>query len=988
MIGTVHSVPRLMPGQGFIIGVGTIGYPAEYEGADPQTLAQLGVSKVITLTSTYDHRIIQGAESGEFLRRDARPAARRRRLLRRDLRRASAVPYEPARWSTDRQPARRPGVAEREGRAGPPARSTCTASAATSSRTSTRSAGASRTPTPSSTSPTTASRIWDLDREFPVGGLGAGRLAARRCRCATSSASCATRTRARSASSTCTSRSPTRRTGSRSGSRAPPPASTLDEQRRILERLNAAEAFERFLHTKYLGQKRFSLEGAETLIPMLDALLSDAADAGMAEVVLGMRTAAGSTCSSTWSASATGRSSASSRAQLDPASGAGLRRREVPRRRDRQAPVAPSGAEIVRHARRRTRATSRRSTRSSRAWRAPSGDAQRTTTAAHTVLPVLVHGDAAFAGQGVVAETLNLSEVPGYEVGGTVHIVVNNQLGFTTAPELGRSSVYATDVAKMVQAPIFHVNGDDPEACVRVIQLAFAFRQDVPQGRRRRPGLLPALRPQRSRRARVHPAADVRAHRRAPQSVRKLYTETLVEPRRPHASKTRSRARATSAPGSTPRSRRRTRAGEPPESTVPPPGSDLAETCDTVVTAVEPRRARRHRRRARALARGLHRQPEARADPARTPDRVRRATRSTGRSPRRSRSARWCSRAPRCASPVRTRGAARSASATACSSTNDDRARVRAARAPRPTTRRRSCSTTPCSRSTPRSASSTATRSPTRRAGSCWEAQFGDFINGAQIDHRPVHRRRRGQVGPAQQRSSLLLPHGFEGQGPEHSSARIERFLALCAEDNLRVVYPTTAAQYFHVLRRQAIAVDRNAARLLHAEALPAHAADALARRRPHRRRASEIVLDDPSPSSTATPCSRCCVCTGKIGHELIGRARRAAARRRRSSASSSSTRGPRAELSALLDRYPERASRCGGCRRSRRTWARGTSCTTGCTRSCGDRAELRHIARPASAEPRERQHQGARPRAGAAPRRASPTSQLNRRQRPLALVG
>ncbi len=154
-------------------------------------------------------------------------------------------------------------------------------------------------------------------------------------------------------------------------------------------------------------------------------------------------------------------------------------------------------------------------------------DRRGDTTNRSQVLPVLVHGDAAFAGQGVVAETLNLSEVPGYEVGGTIHIVVNNQLGFTTAPELGRSSVYATDVAKMVQAPIFHVNGDDPEACVRVVELAFAFRQAfrkdvvVDMVCYRRFGHNEADEP-----AFTQPKMYelIRAHR----SVRKLYTETLV----------------------------------------------------------------------------------------------------------------------------------------------------------------------------------------------------------------------------------------------------------------------------------------------------------------------------------------------------------------------------------------------------------------------------------------------------------------------------
>ena len=243
---------------------------------------------------------------------------------------------------------------------------------------------------------------------------------------------------------------------------------------RILERLVAAEAFERFLHTKYLGHKRYSLEGAESTIPMLDALLSAAADDGVEESILGMPHRGRLNVLTNVVGKSYAQIFREFEGELDPlsAQGSGDVKYHVGATGKH---ASPEGNEIV-----VTLASNPSHLEAvdpvvegmARAEEDQKGDEER-----RKVLPILLHGDAAFAGQGVVAETLNLSEVPGYDVGGTVHLVVNNQLGFTTAPEIGRSAVYATDVAKMVQAPIFHVNGDDPEACVRVMQLAFAFRQ-------------------------------------------------------------------------------------------------------------------------------------------------------------------------------------------------------------------------------------------------------------------------------------------------------------------------------------------------------------------------------------------------------------------------------------------------------------------------------------------------------------------------------
>ena len=419
----------------------------------------------------------------------------------------------------------------------------------------------------------------------------------------------------------------------------------------------------------------------------------------------------------------------------------------------------------------------------------------------YTVLPVLIHGDAAFAGQGVVAETLNLSDLKGYRTGGTIHLVINNQLGFTTAPEFGRSSVYATDVAKMVQAPIFHVNGDDPEACVRVARLAFDFRQAfhkdvvIDMFCYRRHGHNEGDDP-----SYTQPLMYQRIDER--RSVRKLYTEALVK-RGDITLEEAEQALDDFSDQLAGRARRDPRAGAGRRAPRPAPAGAGRRAA-----------ARRDRRRPRRCSTGSSTRSTPSPEGFTVHPKLAEAVRDRGarcgerrrgrlgaRRGARLRLAR-SPRAPTSASPARTRRRGTFSHRHAVLVDYETGRGVRAARPRRPRPgqvldlRLARCP------STPRSASSTATRSCTSDALVCWEAQFGDFVNGAQIiiDQFLVAAEDKwGQTCGL----VLLLPHGYEGQGPEHSSARIERFLTLCAEDNIQVANATTAAQYFHLLRRQ-----------------------------------------------------------------------------------------------------------------------------------------------------------------------------------------
>jgi 2-oxoglutarate dehydrogenase E1 component len=861
-IGTVHSVPRLMPGQGFIIGVGAIGFPAEYEGADPQTLAKLGVSKTITLTSTYDHRIIQGVESGEFL------GVVHRLLVGDDefydeIFKSFAVPYEPARWSVDITAAEEDSIAAHD-----------KAVHVQQLINMYRVRGhllANLDPLGRKDPQTHAEldineydlTIWDLEREFPTGGLAGTPVMKLR-----DILGLLRNAYARTIGVEYMHiQEPDQKAWIQERIEGVNWEPTDDEKHRILERLNAAEAFERFLHTKYLGHKRFSLEGAESVVPMLDALLSAASDDGVAEVVLGMPHRGRLNILANVVGKSYGQIFREFEGELDPlsAQGSGDVKYHVGATGKHASPAGNDVLVTLASNPSHLEAVDPVVEGMVRAKEDERGDAERTQ-----VLPVLLHGDAAFAGQGVVAETLNLSEVPGYDVGGTVHLVVNNQLGFTTAPEMGRSCVYATDVAKMVQAPIFHVNGDDPEACVRVMRLAFEFRQCF-----RKDVVVDMI----CYRRYGHNEADEPAFTQPRMyelieghpSPRTRYTDQLV--RRGDMDMAEAEQVLVDFKARLDAAFAETHPSAPPDPDLAPapvaPSHASAEATvaapPSVTTSVN----------ATVLGRIVDRLTTHPDDFSVHPklERILQAYRVAFDSDQVD----W-SLAEAFAfgslvlegTPVRLAG-------------QDSRRGTFSQRHGVLVDTRTEAEWVPLAHLSDDQAPYMLYDSvlsefaalgfeygysvANQDALVVWEAQFGDFMNGAQtiIDQFVVAAEDKwGQ----QSSLTLLLPHGFEGQGPEHSSARIERFLALCAENNLRVVYPSTAAQYFHALRRQALATrevplicftPKKYLRMQHTRS-PVEA---------FTKGEFRYTLDDRAPLDRDAV-RRVVLCTGKVGHELM----------------------------------------------------------------------------------------------------------------------
>ncbi|MGP3956250.1 multifunctional oxoglutarate decarboxylase/oxoglutarate dehydrogenase thiamine pyrophosphate-binding subunit/dihydrolipoyllysine-residue succinyltransferase subunit [Nonomuraea sp. 3N208] len=789
-IGTVHSVPRLMPGQGTIIGVGAMEYPAEYQGASPDTLSRLAVSKVMTLTSTYDHRIIQGAQSGDFLRQI------HRLLLGEDgfydeIFEALRIPYEPVRWVQDISATHDDDVAK-------------------SARVielihAYRVRGHLMAETdpleykqrkhPDLDIQSHGLTLWDLEREFATGGFGGKPLMKLRdilgvlrdsyCRTV--------------GIEYMHIQNPEERAWIQARVEKAHASPERDEQLNILSRLNTAEAFETFLQTKFVGQKRFSLEGGESLIPLLDSVLSDAADEQLDEVVIGMAHRGRLNVLANIVGKSYAQIFGEFEGNIDPrtAHGSG----DVKYHLGATGTfTAPSGNTIAASVVANPSHLEAVDPVLEGVVRAKQDLIERGEEG-FTVLPVLIHGDAAFAGQGVVAETLNLSQLRGYRTGGTVHVVVNNQVGFTTSPASSRSSVYATDVARMIQAPIFHVNGDDPEQVVRVGQLAYEYRQAF-----RKDVVIDLI----CYRRRGHNEGDNPAFTQplmydlidAKRSTRKLYTEALIGRGDITVEEAEQALRDYQAKLEQAFTEVREAAKKPAEAAAMrvPPTEVVKWSHDDTPTAISDETLKRivdtqlnlpdgftpHPRLAPVLQRRGQMVEQDAIDWAMGETLAFGSLLMDGH-------------------PVRLVG-------------QDSRRGTFTQRHAVLVDRMTGADHTPLkafNQGTSKFYVYDSLLSEFAALGFeygysvvrpdalvAWEAQFGDFVNGAQTIIDEFISSGEQKWG---QKSSvvLLLPHGFEGQGPDHSSARIERFLQVCALDNMTVAQPTTPANYFHLLRWQ-----------------------------------------------------------------------------------------------------------------------------------------------------------------------------------------
>ncbi|NGP04506.1 multifunctional oxoglutarate decarboxylase/oxoglutarate dehydrogenase thiamine pyrophosphate-binding subunit/dihydrolipoyllysine-residue succinyltransferase subunit [Rhodococcus sp. 14C212] len=787
-IGTVHSVPRLMPGQGAIIGAGAMEYPAEFQGASDERIAELGVGKLMTLTSTYDHRIIQGAESGDFLRTI-------HNLLISDdfydeIFHTLHIPYEPVRWRKD--------VPE-----GAVDKSTRVLELIAAYR--------SRGHLMADTDPlqfvkdkfrshpdldvtTHDLTLWDLDREFNVGGFhGQQRMKLRDVLSVLRDAYC------RHVGVEYTHiLDPEQQQWLQDRVEAHHVKPTVAQQKYILSRLNAAEAFETFLQTKYVGQKRFSLEGAESVIPMMDAIIDQAAEHELDEVAIAMphrgrlnvlANIVGKPYSKIFTEFEGNLNPAAAHGSGDVKYHLGAEGNYIQMFGDNDINVSltanPSHLEAVNPV--------------LEGLVRAKQDILDKGEGGFTVMPLLLHGDAAFAGQGVVAETLNLALLRGYRTGGTVHIVVNNQVGFTTAPEHSRSSEYCTDVAKMIGAPIFHVNGDDPEACVWVARLAVDFREkfnkdvviDMICYRRRghNEGDDPSM---------TQPAMyDVIDTKR---SVRKSYTESLIG--RGDISLKEAEDALRDYQGQLERVFNEVRELEKykPE---PSESVELDQTPPAkLTTAVDKSVLER-------IGDAFVNVPEGFSVHPRVKPVIEKR-----REMSREGHIDWAY------AELLAFGSLVEQGALVRLAGQDSRRGTFTQRHAVLIDRKSGAEYTPLQQVATEGGKGgkfmVYDSALTEFAGLgfeygysvgnpealvLWEAQFGDFVNGAQsiIDEFISSGEAKwGQLSDV----VLLLPHGHEGQGPDHTSGRIERFLQLCAEGSMTVAMPSTPASYFHLLRR------------------------------------------------------------------------------------------------------------------------------------------------------------------------------------------
>ena len=798
-IGTVTSIPRLMVGQGVIIATGAIQYPAEYQAMSPETISTLGISKVMNVTSTYDHRIIQGAESGLFLK-EINDLLLGEHDFYEEIFKDLKIPLQPLKWMTDYQP-------------GSFTKSSNTEKIEKQARVlqlinmyrvrghlvaDLDPLGAQNIYFPDLDPAVYKLTFWDYDREFITGSLMPGIKTAtlreildilQKTYCEKIGIEYMHIQNSEEKTWLQNKMEPVKNK----------PEFSKEVKLRILDKLVKAELFEHFLHNRFIGHKRFSIEGSETLIPVLDLILNEVGDTEIEEVVIGMAHRGRINVL----ANIIGKSHESILSEfediIDPNSieGSGDVKYHLGATGKYKT---TSGNEIT---------VTLASNPSHLEWVNPvvegivrAKQTRRGDSKEHKkVMPLLIHGDAAFAGQGVVAETLNLSQLSGYRTGGTIHLIVNNQIGFTTTPEDARSSVYATDVAKMIQAPIFHVNGDDPEASVWAASLAFEFSQKFMKdvvidlfGYRRHghnegdePGF---TQPLLYDKIKTHP------------SVKAIYGNNLLKTgviSQTELSEVeqkindqlsdafdRIKKKSSAMKNNVILSNSKEKISSPKKLEATSISEETLKTIvDSITTlpvnfSIHPK-LKKFMEKRKGLIDGTIEADWAFAETLAFGSLLLEGT------------------------PVRLSG--------------QDSVRG--------TFSQRHLAFTDVRTGedyfflnyiSPKQAKLEALDSLLSEAAVLgfeygysvadpqalvlWEAQFGDFTNGAQIiiDNFIVASYEKWKVHNS---LVLLLPHGYEGQGPEHSSARLERFLTLCAEENMHVCNVTTPAQYFLVLRRQ-----------------------------------------------------------------------------------------------------------------------------------------------------------------------------------------
>ena len=860
-IGTVHSVPRLMSGQSAILGVGAIDYPAEYQAADPQTIAQLGVSKVITLTSTYDHRVIQGAESGLYLQHVHELLLGGHGFYDQVFT-SMGLPYEPARWRTDHTALdSKDALLEKQMKVDQLANMYRVRGHMIADLDPLRLKNAEMHP---ELDPTHYGlSIWDLDREFLVDiGQGPVKQPLGRIMGLLRDAYCRT-------------------IGVEFGHILDPEQKqwfkeklegvddepSVEDKRWILDRLNAADAFESFLGTKYIGQKRFGLEGSESLIPLLDALLETAADDDTVfDVVMGMAHRGRLNVLVNIMGKDLGKLFREFDGDIDPdtVQGSGDVKYHLGQE---SVYTSRSGAELPLHMPpnpSHLEAVDPIVEGIARAMQ--DGYDVHRETGTYPVLPLLLHGDAAFAGQGVVGETMNLSMLRGYRTGGTVHVVINNQVGFTASPEAARSSFYATDIAKMVQAPILHVNGDDPEACVRVAKLAFEYRQ-----RFKRDVVIDMI----AYRRHGHNEADDPSFTQPEmykvidntRPVRKLYTERLVRRGDITVDQAEDFLRDFEQKMSTAFEETRADEQEPPIAVVP---EETAGPLPHVETGVDRAVLDRIAAAQFDVPDGFTRHPKL--------DRIF----SKARKRYEAGEIDWGLGETLAIGSLLVDGY------NVRFSGEDSRRGTFSHRHAVQVDYETGRDHQPLSHLDDDQGKffiydsllseyavlgfEHGYATVAKDTLVAWEAQFGDFANGAQIvidQYIVASEDKWGQTTGL----VLLLPHGYEGQGPEHSSARIERFLTLCAEDNIQVANATTAAQYFHLLRRQMHREVRKPLVVFTPKSL-LRAREAFSPLADFERGSFQEVLDDPkyfgTSEDTRAAVSSVVLCSGKVAYDLM----------------------------------------------------------------------------------------------------------------------